>query len=210
MSSVVEQMLPRLQQIMKVLLLESLETGKVQRLISILRMRGNPYMPIVHDHKTLPSGDHIALVEKLENPAQKHLLTRFKEIKGMLKDGKQVSVADVGWYEEMKYAAMTSSSLRHFFSTKNFFMDIETLPSPQAFREAAVAITELSTKMNKSNAAFLPTPDINETNVMWRRIDNALIPVLYDSVSRWRSDFETEENMVPILRGRLGMALPAP
>lgn len=174
------------------------------------RMQGNPYMPIVMGQKTLPSGDHVAMIERLENPSHRDTYPRFKELHEQQKNGLQMSLQDRGWYEEMKYAALTSSSLRHFFSTMNFHLDIDALPEPAAFKEAAIAITELSTEMNKKDPSFVPAPDINETNVMWRRVESGLQPVLYDSVSIWRGDHDKEQAMATELRRRLGMqALPS-
>lgn len=170
------------------------------------KMQGNPYMPVVTGQKTLPSGDHITMVERLENPSHRDTYPRFKEIHNRHNSNEYISVEDRGWYEEMKYAALTSSSIRHFFSTMNF----RALPNPEAFKEAAVAITELSAEMNKNDPSFVPAPDINETNVMWRRIEGGLQPVLYDSVTRWRGDYVKEDAMAVELRRRLGMQpLPA-
>lgn len=169
------------------------------------KMQGNPYMPVVMGQKTLRSGDHIAMIERLESPGHKDTYPRFKELHQKTQTSEYISVEDRGWYAEMKYAALTSSAIRHFFSTMNFQLDVDSLPEPEAFKEAAIAITELSTEMNRKDSSFVPAPDINETNVMWRRMESGLQPVLYDSVTKWRGDHEKEQEMAIKLRQRLGM-----
>jgi hypothetical protein len=176
------------------------------------KMQGNPYFPIVFEQQTLKSGDHIALVERLENPAQKIIYPRFKEIKSRLDSNAEPKPSDddIKWLKEMKNAALVCSSLRHFFSTFNFNFDINSMPEPKAFLEASIAITQLSTEMNKKDPRFVPCPDINETNVMWRRTASGLFPVLYDSVSGHRNNHAVEEKMAIEVRRRLGMDISTP
>lgn len=169
------------------------------------KMAGNPYMPVVLGQKTLPSGDHIAWVERLENPGQNHIRPRVLELRDRINNNEHVSVDERGWFEEMKHAALMSSSLRHFFTTANFHMDIDSLPEPAAFREAATAIMDLSAELNLKNSKWVPAADINETNVMWRRTEAGLFPVLYDSVSGLRQDRAKEVAVTAIVRQRLDM-----
>lgn len=169
------------------------------------KMEGNPYMPVVFDHKILPSQDHIAHVEKLENPAQKQFYPRFREIRQNLEDGKVVSEADVKWFEEMKYMALKTDAMSNFFMNKGFFMDIDSLPEPTAFREAAVAITNLSMNMYEFNKRYVPVPDMNHTNIMWRRTESGLQPVLYNSVAMSSESKQQDLNHVPSVRAKLNM-----
>jgi hypothetical protein len=169
------------------------------------KMEGNPYMPIVFNHAIMPSNDHIAHVEKLENPAQKQFYPRFKEIRQNLAEGNSVSEADVRWYEEMKYMALRTDAMSNFFMNKGFFMDIDSLPEPTAFKEAAIAITNLSMRMYEFNSRYVPVPDMNHTNIMWRRTESGLHPVLYDSVAMSMESKHEDLKHVPSVRAKLGM-----
>ncbi len=172
-------------------------------------LQGNPYMPVILEHKIMPSTDHIALVEKLENPAQKHIYPRFVKIREELASGSPASEADVRWFEEVKYMGMMSARLSNFFMSKTHHLDIETLPNPDAFREAATAITDLTMKMYQSNSRYVPIPDMNPTNIMWRKTETGLHPVLYDAVTLTHSGKQEELEHAPSLRQKLGMPNPA-
>lgn len=170
------------------------------------KMEGNPYMPVVFHQKTLDSGDHIVHVEKLENPSQKHIYPRYKDISNRLNAGLAISVEDRGWFEEAAYAAQKSAAISNFFMSPTYHMDISALPEPDAFREAAVAITELSLQMYKADPhKYVPTPDMNPTNIMWRRVSSGLQPVLYDPVGLMFSPKTEEIRHASVVRQKLGM-----
>lgn len=171
-------------------------------------MQHNPYMPKVYAHTALSNGEHITLVERLENPAQREIYARFKEIKGAKQNGEPVSYADISWYEEMEQTALKTDTISNFFSYSNFQMDIDSvMPEPKAFREAAVAITELSAEMYRANPnVYIPVPDMNHSNILWRRTSGGMFPILYDPIGTYRNNAKSLEiSVAQALREKLGM-----
>ncbi len=171
------------------------------------KLNGNPYMPIVYGHKTLASGDHIAHVEKLQNPAIKETYAEYRQIRTEMEAGKPVSEFDRSRFEKLRHMAEMTVTISNFFMSPKADLDIESLPQPQAFRQAAEAITELSLAMYKSDPrTYAPIPDMNKTNIMWRNISGALQPVLYDPIGIQRSPKTDELKHAVILREKLGMS----
>lgn len=169
-------------------------------------LTGNPYMPVVFGSTELKSGDHVAHIEKLDNPARKDTYLRFRQIRDSLEAGAETSGADVAWYEETKKMAEMTYKISAFFMSPSSTLDIDSLPEPDSFRQAAIAVTELSLDMHRSNPMiYPPTPDMNRTNIMWRRLESGLQPILYDPVGLQRSLKTDELKHAVVLREKLGM-----
>ncbi|PZO88932.1 MAG: hypothetical protein DI626_00595 [Micavibrio aeruginosavorus] len=169
------------------------------------KMAGNPYLPVVHAHKIMKSGEHIVCVKKLQNPSQKRLYDHGILLNSYVAVGIPLSAEDTAFRKNHHYTGIMSKKISDFFMMRNAVLDIDALPEPQAFKEAAVAIVELSFDMFKQNTQYVPTPDINPTNVLWRKTEGPLQPVLYDPIVRQYDHYGSELKHASYLRSRLGM-----
>jgi hypothetical protein len=168
-------------------------------------MSDNPYMPVVYGQATLPSGDHIACVEKLMNPSQKETFARLAGIRADIRAGHDVAPELILWKERIENCAMKTKAISDvFMSTTNAPLDIDSLPEPGAFREASRAIIELTESVNRIDGRYVPGPDMNPTNIMWRETGGMLQPVLYDPLIRQNSG-AAEVQQTERVRQRLGL-----
>lgn len=168
-------------------------------------MKGNPYMPIVLGQKTMDSGDHIACIERLENPSQSQIFSKFESLSKAEQAGVSLTGDELKWKNEFWQQAITTKSISDFFMMKNYDFDFSTLPEPGAFREASIAIMELTEEVYKKHPLYIPSPDFNPTNIMWRRTEDSLSPVLYDPIKRQDDHGTPERNQANRIRSKLGM-----
>ncbi len=171
------------------------------------KMKGNPYMPVVSDHRILETGrEHIACVERLIHGVHNGIYERYKEIEGRLTNQLGVSAEDAHWYEEIHQSAIMSKTISNIFMVKSYEYDMASLPEPAAFREASIAVLELCENMHKEYKGYVPGPDFNPTNILWRRTGAGLVPVLYDPVKRQDGNGVRERDHTNEVRAKFGMA----
>ncbi len=158
------------------------------------QLKGNPYMPVVFGQATLPSGDHISCVELLETPVQKSIFPKYKELRQAVNNNEPLSSEDMQWFSEMDNCRITAEELSNTFMAPGYNLDIHSFPNPEAFKDASVAMLELTRRVNAHDTRFVPGPDMNPTNILFRRSAEGMQPVLYDPLIRQNYGSEAYEH----------------
>ncbi len=167
---------------------------------------GNPYFPIVYGQETLKCGDHISCIERLETPGHAVVLAEYKEVKAKLSAGEPITDLENKRKLEIEYQAGMIAKLHNFFMKPESDLNVEELPNLDAFREASIAMLKLSEKMNSQDSRYIPLPDMNPSNILWRRTSIGFQPVLYDSVSRNHDTGSSELTQANLVRSRFDMS----
>lgn len=109
------------------------------------------------------------------------------------------------WKQQTENLAIRTKEISDYFMTSTSQLDIDSLPEPSAFREASIAILELAEKIHKEHRLYIPGPDFNPTNILWRRTGAGLQPVLYDPIIRQDDNGRAEREQTNLVRAKFGM-----
>ena len=168
-------------------------------------MQGNVYLPRVHGQRTLPSGDHIACVERLVSLSTRETYCRYKSIYQAQSEGRDVDPLDREWRERVDAAVEVGKKISMTFMNPDYHPDGFVLPKMEQYLTAAVALLDLAERVHSLDARYVPGPDMNMTNILFRQDDEGnLSPVLYDPLIK-QSHAQAERCNVNAARSKFGL-----